>query len=192
MAVKKSKKQENIINVAKELFWNHGVSRITVEEICEKANVSKMTFYKFFDNKKELAIFILQSEIQKNKEALEKIKASGIPIEEKFRQLMAFKFQSTETITSELLNDLYRNKRLGLHHLIEEETDNAKKIFTELIEDARENGEISSSVKTPFIMHYIDHLGLMSAEESLLKHYDSMQELIMDGLSFMFYGLLNR
>lgn len=185
----KSKKKENIINISRKLFWKHGVSRITVEEICEKANVSKMTFYKFFDNKKDLALYILEAELQKNKEALQKIKSSKLPFTDKMEQLMSFKYQSTENISSELLHDLYRNKRLGLHHLIEKETTSAKEVFKELIEDARKNGEINTPVKTALVMHYIDHLGQMATEESLLKHYSSMQELIMDGLSFMFYGV---
>lgn len=46
-------KQQFILSAGKELFWKHGVKRVTVEEICVQASVSKMTFYKFFMNKRE-------------------------------------------------------------------------------------------------------------------------------------------
>ena len=55
----KSPKFYEITDTARKLFWKHGIRRVTVEEICEKAGVSKMTFYRMFDNKIELAKTVL-------------------------------------------------------------------------------------------------------------------------------------
>ncbi len=55
----KIKKFEQIVSTARDLFMFHGIRRITVEEICAKSGVSKMTFYKHFNNKVELAKHIL-------------------------------------------------------------------------------------------------------------------------------------
>ena len=60
---KHNKKYKQIIATSKELFWKFGIKRVTVEEICSQAHVSKMTFYKFFPNKIELAKIILKNEI---------------------------------------------------------------------------------------------------------------------------------
>ena len=60
IATKGSKKQQQIVNSGKELFFQYGVKRIRVEEICRKAKVSKMTFYKYFENKFALAEHIVQ------------------------------------------------------------------------------------------------------------------------------------
>jgi AcrR family transcriptional regulator len=35
-------------------FLKHGVKRVTIEEICEKAKVSKVTFYRYFTNKEAI------------------------------------------------------------------------------------------------------------------------------------------
>ena len=40
----KSKKQLELLKIARELFWKHGFKRVSIEEICQKASVSKMTF----------------------------------------------------------------------------------------------------------------------------------------------------
>ena len=48
-----SKKYQDIKKKGKELFWKYGTKRVTVEEICREAGVSKMTYYKFFKNKNE-------------------------------------------------------------------------------------------------------------------------------------------
>ena len=44
----------DIFKTAKDLFWKYGIKRVSIEEICKEAKVSKMTFYKFFPNKIEL------------------------------------------------------------------------------------------------------------------------------------------
>ncbi|MCP4398415.1 MAG: helix-turn-helix transcriptional regulator [bacterium] len=44
-------KQQQIVKTAKDLFFQHGVRRVAVEEIYRKANVSKITFYKYFRDK---------------------------------------------------------------------------------------------------------------------------------------------
>ena len=56
-----SPKFSAIVNKARELFWKHGITRVTVEEICKEANVSKMTFYRFFSNKTELGRTIIDN-----------------------------------------------------------------------------------------------------------------------------------
>ena len=58
---KKSKKLCQISQTAETLFKLYGIKRVTVEEICKKANVSKMTFYKYFRNKIELVKHIFNS-----------------------------------------------------------------------------------------------------------------------------------
>ena len=46
-----SVKNDQIVKIGKDLFYKYGIKRVSVEEICAKANVSKMTFYKFYNNK---------------------------------------------------------------------------------------------------------------------------------------------
>ena len=46
-----SSKEQVIMETARRLFWKHGISRIKVKEICEESEVSKMTFYRLFNNK---------------------------------------------------------------------------------------------------------------------------------------------
>ena len=47
-------KKEQIVHTAETLFTRYESKRVTVEEICRLARVSKMTFYKHFSNKVEL------------------------------------------------------------------------------------------------------------------------------------------
>jgi AcrR family transcriptional regulator len=49
--MKKQKKRIQITETAIRLFSQFGTKRVTIEEICRTAGVSKVTFYKHFKNK---------------------------------------------------------------------------------------------------------------------------------------------
>ncbi len=49
-----------IMAAAKELFLKHGYAAISVDEIAQKASVSKRTIYDHFGNKQDLFTVVLQ------------------------------------------------------------------------------------------------------------------------------------
>ena len=52
---KENAKREALLNTGRRLFWKYGFKRVTISEICEEADVSKMTYYRCFENKTDLA-----------------------------------------------------------------------------------------------------------------------------------------
>ena len=58
MAANQSK--ERILAGAKELFLARGYAATTVDAICEKAGLTKGSFYYFFDSKEELGLAVLE------------------------------------------------------------------------------------------------------------------------------------
>ena len=78
-----SPKFKQIVNTAKELFYKFGIKRVSVEEICQTAQVSKMTFYKYFPNKIELSKHIFTELIEENEAKYDEIMASDLSFAEK-------------------------------------------------------------------------------------------------------------
>jgi len=187
-----NKKQKDILNTAKELFWKHGVSRITMEEISSKANVSKMTLYKYYSNKKELALSVLKSEMGKSMKKFRNIINSDIPFEEKLEQMFRLKMEGTTDISREFLSDIYQNPELGLHTFVEEKAAEATELFKAFLEDSQKEGLIRQDLKISFVVHYMNEMIQMVNNEKLLEDYNNPQELIMEMMRFMFYGLLPR
>ena len=70
---KQSEKFEAILNAAKSLFWKHGIRRVTIEEICEVAGVSKMTCYKYFSNKTAIARYLIEDMFESGIKAYKEI-----------------------------------------------------------------------------------------------------------------------
>ena len=187
-----TKKQQDIVQTAKDLFWKHGVSRVTMEEISGKADVSKMTLYKYYSNKRELALEVLKKQVGNAFIQFEQIIHSDMSFEEKLEQMFLMKIEGTKGISREFLNDIYQNRKLGLYKYIEEQTHRSTELFKKFLEDSQQQGLIRKDLKIPFVEHYINQLTGMVTDQQLLAHYDNPQELIMESMRFMFYGLLPR
>lgn len=63
MAVLESK--ERLLAAAKELFLARGYAATTVDAICEKAGLTKGSFYHFFESKEELGLAVLDWSLQR-------------------------------------------------------------------------------------------------------------------------------
>tara|TARA_R110000744_G_scaffold325657_1_gene431476 strand:- start:753 stop:1352 length:600 start_codon:yes stop_codon:yes gene_type:complete len=53
-----------ILEKSLELFFNHGIQHITMDDIAEKCYISKKTIYKYFDNKNDLLHQIIKLQVK--------------------------------------------------------------------------------------------------------------------------------
>ena len=56
--------RERLIQATIELIWVEGYGAVTVDSICERANVKKGSFYHFFDSKEALLRAVLEQYIE--------------------------------------------------------------------------------------------------------------------------------
>ena len=184
-----NKKYQDILTTAKDLFWKYGIKRVSIEEICKEAKVSKMTFYKFFPNKIELSKTILDDVIGKSMQKWEELVNSEIPFQEKVKELFVIKFEASKNISMEFINDIYKNPELGLQPIIEKYKLKSQSLFIEFLNDSQKKGLIRQDIKIDFILHYVNHSSQIMDDEQLLTKYDHPHDLIMEMMNFLFYGL---
>jgi len=55
-----SQKREQIIQTGEALFIKHGMSRVTVEEICRKLKVTRDNFYSILSRSRSLLLLCLK------------------------------------------------------------------------------------------------------------------------------------
>ena len=67
-------KEEQIIEVARELFHKFGFKKVSMDEIARESGVTKKTIYRYFDSKEALLEYFIQEEIQNMKAELDKLK----------------------------------------------------------------------------------------------------------------------
>lgn len=185
-------KRKKIIEVGKELFWKHGIKKVSVEEICQEANVSKMTFYKYFQNKVELAQFILDTIIDKSLKDFESLVNSDLEFTEKVKRMFIIKLEASNDISIEFIKDMYKNPEFGLHLYMEKQGKQSMEIFNKFIQDSQKKGLIRKDVKIEFIIAYINQIREIMNDEKLMSNYKSPHDFILEMMNFLFYGMIDR
>ena len=72
--------KEKIIRQAKQMFWDYGLKRVGIDDICTELHISKKTFYTVFKTKNELIEEILKS-VRIEKKQMEEIEDNDNIIE---------------------------------------------------------------------------------------------------------------
>lgn len=185
-----SPKALEILDTAKRLFWKHGIRRVSVEEICREAGASKMTFYRSFPNKIELAKAMLQRLFDESMEEYRAIMEEDIPFEEKVKKQLLLKFKGTEGISAELVRDIYSNQEWGLREYMEQRTEEALRGIMNDYAQAQQKGWIRKDIRLAFMLYIFHKMPEWVSDEQLLASYADTQDLIMEITRFFFYGVL--
>jgi AcrR family transcriptional regulator len=187
---KRNKKLESIVGIGRELFWKFGMKRVTVEEICQESNVSKMTFYKYFRNKEELAIYILREIFDIAMAEYREVFDSNASFEIKIRSVINMKLRITQNLSKEFLKDIYQGEFADLNAYIKKiSEDNLRMIYTDFTE-AQWKGEIRADIKIDFIIYFLNKAVEMVSDDALINMYDSVSEMIAQFTDFFLYGLV--
>ena len=188
-----NKKHQALLLTARELFWRHGFRRVSIEEICREAGVSKMTFYRHFENKKALAMAVYDEVIASSTDTFRQIfQDESSSTAEKMQQLLSIKMQGTNDISREFLQDFYNNPELGLTTYIETRTRESWQEVISIFTQAQEKGTFRKDFKPEFLLILEQKLQELMNNETLLGMYDSPQDLIMEMTNIMVYGIAPR
>ena len=185
-----NKKCQAILKTGKDLFWKHGVKRVSIQEVCKEAKTSKMTFYKFFDNKLDLVKTILDLLFEKSIREHKAIMAEDIPFVQKVEKTLLAKYRNSQDISQEFISDLYRNSDAELLAYVQIKSEVITNMVLDDYEQAQKDGHIRPGIKRSFIQYQLQKMREMVMDEKLLAFYNNPQELTMELTNFFFYGLL--
>ena len=189
---KQSGKFEAILVSARSLFWRHGIRRVTIEEICENAGVSKMTCYKYFSNKTAIAKYLIEDLFESGVKAYKEIYNSDIPYEEKVKKLVELKMSNSHEMSQELLDDIYKYQDEELAETIEKIKKEMIVIYLDDIRVAQKAGEIRNDVKPEFMLYFLNNLTEMLTDQRVVGIYSNPEQMIVEVMNFFFYGIMPR
>ena len=189
---KRSEKYEAIVHAAKSLFWKHGIRRVTMEEICEVAGVSKMTCYKYFSNKTAIARYLIEDMFESGIKAYKEIYHSDISYEEKVKKLLDLKMSNTHEMSQELLDDIYKYQDEELYETIETIKKRMIRIYLDDIREAQKIVAIRNDIKAEFMLYFLNNLTEMLTDKRLVGIYPNPEQMIAEVMNFFFYGIMPR
>ena len=193
MSIESNPKRQEIMRTGKDLFWKYGFKRVSIEEICKEAGVSKMTYYKFFSNKMALVKTLMDEILQAGIVKYRKLMDSDIPYPEKVVGIIELKREQTHTMSSEFFKDYLQSGDPDLILYLEQLSQENLQLFITDFRKAQENGDIRKDLKVEFILAVLNKLiDWVQHDESLLELYDEPQDLAVEVTRFMFYGILER
>ncbi len=187
-----SPKYGALIKTARDLFWKHGFKRVSVQEICMKAGVSKMTFYKFFSNKTELAKQVFSDEVDDGILKFNMLIDEDISVQEKIEKLILLKAEGTNNISKEFMQDFYLGSEPELKAFVEAKT---RKAWTGVLDSwkkAQQAGIFRDDLKPEFLVQVSFGLVELMKDEKLAGLFSSPQELILEFTKFIAYGITPR
>jgi AcrR family transcriptional regulator len=183
------KKILQILSTAEDLFQRFGFKRITIEEICAKATVSKMTFYKYFPNKNELIKKILNSWLKQVEQQINEIDVMDIPFTEKIRKLLSLKEESSSKISKEFMAE-YMNPDPDLQNFIKDFYRRATILFIDFIKKAQEKGEVRREIKPEFLVAILNKMLELAKDETLINLYPRVIDFSLEINNFIYCGIL--
>lgn len=183
------KKKAAILESGRELFWKYGFRRVSVEEICRRASVSKMTFYRYFTDKAGLARAVYDAEVEAGMSRFREILESDMPVPEKIRNVLLIKSGSVSNISREFLNDFYSDNETGLKGYIQEKT---ATLMVEIMNDfrkAQERGVFRKDFKPEMLFYISQKISDSINDPYLIGLYGSPAEVIMEFAELFTYGI---
>ena len=185
-----SSKQTAILKTAHDLFWKHGIKRVTIEEVCRESGVSKMTFYRSYTNKIELAKAVISNLFNESISKFRDLMAQDISFEEKVKQQILMKFEGTKEISQELIKDIYGGQIPELKEYWEKKSADVLHEVLNYYREAQNQGFIRKDVNIEFIEFYSSKLFELAYDERASSLFNNPQEMIMQLQNLFFYGIL--
>ena len=189
METESNSKKVQILATGKELFWKFGFKRVTIEEICREAGVSKMTFYKFFPNKTKLATAIMDVVFEESLLKIRKIDKEHESADKTFKKFLQLKSEGSRDISEEFIKDLYTNPDPGLKTYMEKKTKSMLEEISKVYEHGKETGWVRKDLNIPFLILFSQKLVSLTNDKEMMHFFDSSQDLIMEVTNLIIYGI---
>ena len=184
-----AKKHNDIIEASKRLFYKYGIRKVSIEEICTEAKVSKMTFYKYFPNKMELAKTVVDKTFGGAFEKFSRLLESDIPFHEKMSNLLQMKIESAKDVHWDFVIDLYKNPDSDLTDYIHHHIQSGMQLTLDYLAEAQEKGQMRRDLNSTLLLVILDKMQEIALDNRVLAVYDNAQDMALEITKFFLYGI---
>ena len=153
-----SKTRAKLVDVARQLFAKQGVDNTTMNDIAVASTKGRRTLYTYFKSKEEIYVAVVESELDKLAEALDKVAAENIAPDVKILKLIETHLDAIKMIVrrngslrASIFRDIWQVERvrrnLNLHEIA---------LFKQVLIEGNEMGlfEVENVDILADILHY--------------------------------------
>ena len=177
-------KEETILNSAIELFYKNGYKQTKIEDIASDAGVSKVTIFKYFENKKKLAHEVVLKSIKDGYRDFGLIvNDSSMNFKEKVQRMIETKYGTAAKINNDfqqfMLTDLQEKGET-----LAEYNRGKDKFWNDFFNEGRKSGELRPEIPNNTILIYIDML------MSYVTSHDAQGSDTLGMIDIFFHGVM--
>jgi len=171
---------DRLLEAGRMLFWKYGFRKVSVEEICQAAGVSKMTFYRNFENKTAFAKQILDQAVEEGITRFSTIMDSDVSAQEKIRKLILLKTEGTADISREFIEDVYSSRGEELQQYMMQLTGKTAGMIVGAFRQAQEKGFFRKDFRPEMLIAMSMKMIDLLTDEHLNKLYSNANEMIVE------------
>ncbi|PKL74873.1 MAG: hypothetical protein CVV27_18280 [Candidatus Melainabacteria bacterium HGW-Melainabacteria-1] len=151
-----SDKHQRLLQTAEGLFLQHGIRRVSVEEICRKAGISKATFYKYHPNRNSLAISILTALFERMRSQFAEQLFGAAPFSERLLRLLALKREGIQILGPALIEDILEQPPPEIRSCFQQEQEKSLEMALRFIQEGQAEGSLNPRFSADFLLYLLD------------------------------------
>ncbi len=186
---RREQKKQDILEAALALFMEYGVQKVSISEIAQKANVSQVTIYNYFESKHKLTSDVFGYYINKTSDDFEKLIHSDIPFPEKIKQIIFNKKEISKQIHEEFYHFMMKEYATEGNIIEKIYVEKALPYFAKLFEEGKEQGYVDPNLSQEAILFYVQMLKDYMQREEV---YQKVLPLTEDITNIFFYGIIGK
>jgi len=184
-------KKKQILVTAEDLFLRFGFKRISIEEICSTAKVSKMTFYKYFKNKIDLVKYLWSMMFEYGMKKFEEIENMNISFQDKVDLILKLKEESSNKLSHEFVLEYFLSNN-ELRDFFNQKYQQSIGSFINFFKNAQTKGEVRSDMKPEFFIAAINKLMELVENKQLVQSYETYKDFVLEVNNFLYFGIFTR
>lgn len=149
-------KQDEIINISLKEFITHDYDSASLNQIINVLGIARGSFYRYFDSKRELYLYLIDYCIDKKSEYMRDfMDLSSNDFFQILKEIVYsyIKYNMEHSLYAAFLLNAHRNNDITVEDLLF--LKNGKQIFKQLITKFQKSGQIDDKYDVTFILHCI-------------------------------------
>ncbi len=182
-------KREKLKSAAMDLFKRFGMKKVTIKEICEHAQTSKVTFYKHYRNKIELIGELLKELYEYGFKEMTVIWQSDLTVKHKFHSLLELEFSFYDELGPNFLHDLMYYSDIQQYNY--EMSRKSLLIMYRFIRYEQKKGTVRKDLKSKFMISMFSKAFEIMKDPVFQAIYPDPKDLINAIIELFVFGVVN-
>ena len=183
-------KKEKIESTARELFWKHGFKKVSIDEICKKAHVSRKTYYTYYANKSALVISILDTLTSEMMLIYNNIIDSDKSFSQKMHEMLVLKFEKNKDFSMEFVADFFNPDAADVLEYFNKMVAESIQITKDFFIKAQEKGEMNPELNIDYVMWMMQKQLELCSSPELMSMFPDAETMAKQISQSIVYGIM--